>query len=36
MNVEVRTEAKLDIAEGVAFYDRQGDGAGDFFLPTDL
>ncbi len=24
MNVEVRNEAHLDIADGVAFYDRQG------------
>lgn len=31
MNVEVRNEAQLDIAEGVAFYDRQGHGAGDYF-----
>jgi len=31
MNVEVRNEARLDIAEGVAFYDRQGYGAGDYF-----
>jgi hypothetical protein len=31
MNVEVRNEAHLDIAEGVAFYDRQGYGAGDYF-----
>ena len=31
MNVEVRNEAYLDIAEGVAFYDRQGYGAGDYF-----
>ncbi len=31
MNVEVRNEAHLDIAEGVAFYDRQGFGAGDYF-----
>jgi hypothetical protein len=31
MNVEVRNEAHLDIAEGVAFYDRQGHGAGDYF-----
>jgi plasmid stabilization system protein ParE len=31
MNVEVRSEAHLDIAEGVAFYDRQGYGAGDYF-----
>lgn len=31
MNVEVRSEAQQDIAEGVAFYDRQGLGAGDYF-----
>jgi hypothetical protein len=31
MNVEVRNEAHLDIDEGVAFYDRQGYGAGDYF-----
>jgi plasmid stabilization system protein ParE len=31
MNVEIRNEAHLDIAEGVAFYDRQGYGAGDYF-----
>jgi plasmid stabilization system protein ParE len=31
MNVEVRNEAHLDIAEGVAFYDRHGSGAGDYF-----
>lgn len=31
MNVEVRNEAHLDIAEGVAFYDRQSYGAGDYF-----
>lgn len=30
MTVEVRHEAHLDIAEGVAFYDRQGYGAGDY------
>ncbi|MBX3416861.1 MAG: hypothetical protein KF851_04595 [Pirellulaceae bacterium] len=31
MNVEDRNEAHLDIADGVAFYDRKGYGAGDFF-----
>lgn len=31
MNVVVRIEAHLDIAEVVAFYDRQGHGAGDYF-----
>ncbi len=31
MNVDVRNEAQLDIADGVAFYDRQGVGAGDYF-----
>jgi hypothetical protein len=32
MNVEVLDEARRDIAGGVAFYDRQRDGAGDYFL----
>lgn len=32
MNVEIRSEALRDIAEGVAFYDRQGHGAGDCFF----
>ncbi len=31
MNVEIRNDAHLDIAEGVAFYDRQSYGAGDYF-----
>jgi plasmid stabilization system protein ParE len=31
MNVEIRNEAHLDISEGVAFYDRQSYGAGDYF-----
>ena len=31
MNVEVLDEARLDIADGVAFYDRQSNGAGDYF-----
>lgn len=31
MNVEVLDEARFDIADGVAFYDRQSDGAGDYF-----
>ena len=31
MNVELLDEARLDIADGVAFYDRQSDGAGDYF-----
>lgn len=31
MNVEIRNEALRDIAEGVAFYDPQGYGAGDYF-----
>ncbi|MEX1026858.1 MAG: type II toxin-antitoxin system RelE/ParE family toxin [Candidatus Paceibacterota bacterium] len=31
MSVEIRHEAHLDIAEGVAFYDRQSFGAGDYF-----
>ncbi len=32
MNVEVLDEARLDIADGVAFYDRQSDRAGDYFF----
>ncbi len=32
MIVEVLDEARLDIADGVAFYDRQSDGAGDYFF----
>ena len=32
MNVELLDEARLDIADGVAFYDRQSDGAGDYFF----
>jgi|SRR6056297_1687943 len=32
MNVEVLDEARLDIADGVAFYDHQSDGAGDYFF----
>lgn len=31
MNVEIRLEAQRDIAAGVAFYDRQSLGAGDYF-----
>lgn len=31
MNVEIRDEALLDIAEGVAFYDRRNHGAGDYY-----
>lgn len=31
MNVEVRNETHWDIAEGVAFYDKQNYGAGDYF-----
>lgn len=31
MNVEIRNEAQLDIAQGVAFYDRPSYGAGDYF-----
>ena len=31
MNVEILEEARLDIAEAVAFYDRQGENAGDYF-----
>ena len=36
MNVEVCNEAHLDISEGVAFYDRQGYGAGDYFTNGSL
>lgn len=36
MNVEIRNEAQLDIAEGVAFYDRQSYGAGDYFYQRIL
>jgi plasmid stabilization system protein ParE len=32
MNVEIRNEAHWDIAEGVAFYERQSFGAGDYFF----
>lgn len=32
MNVEVLDEARRDIADGVAFYDRQSDRAGDYFF----
>lgn len=32
MNVEVLHEALLDIAAGVAFYDHQNFGAGDYFF----
>ncbi len=32
MNVEVLDEAHLDIADGVAFYDRQTDGLATIFL----
>ncbi|MCR9117636.1 MAG: type II toxin-antitoxin system RelE/ParE family toxin [bacterium] len=32
MNVVVLSEARLDIADGVAFYDRQSVGAGDYFF----
>lgn len=32
MNVEILDEARLDISDGVAFYDRQSDGAGDYFF----
>ena len=31
MNVEILDEARFDIADGVAFYDRQSDGTGDYF-----
>lgn len=32
MNVEILDEARLDIADGVAFYNRQSDLAGDYFF----
>jgi plasmid stabilization system protein ParE len=32
MNVEILHEARLDIADGIAFYDRQGEEAGDYFF----
>lgn len=32
MNIVVRAEARWDIAAGAAFYDRQSDGAGDYFF----
>lgn len=32
MNVEILDEARFDISDGVAFYDRQSDGAGDYFF----
>jgi len=32
MNVEILDEARVDIANGVAFYDRQNYGAGDYFF----
>lgn len=32
MNVVILDEARLDIADGVAFYDRQSEGAGDYFV----
>ncbi len=31
MNVEILDEARFDIADGVEFYDRQSEGAGDYF-----
>lgn len=36
MNVEVRNEAHLDIAEGVAFYDRQGLALVTIFINVSL
>ena len=36
MNVDVRNEAHLDIADGVAFYDRQRVGAGDYFYQRNF
>ena len=32
MNVEILDEARVDIANGVAFYDRQNYGAGDYLF----
>ena len=32
MNVEILDEARLDIADGVAFYDRRSAEAGDYFF----
>ncbi|MCA9103774.1 MAG: type II toxin-antitoxin system RelE/ParE family toxin [Pirellulaceae bacterium] len=32
MNVEIRSEAVSDIHAGVAFYDQQSSGAGDYFF----
>ena len=32
MNVDILNEARLDIADGVAFYDRQSDRAGNYFF----
>ena len=32
MNVEILDEARIDIANGVAFYDLQNYGAGDYFF----
>ena len=31
MNVEILEEARLDIADGVAFYDSQSENAGNYF-----
>jgi len=39
MRVELRIEAREDLAEGAAFYDRQRSGLGDYFIEsifTDL
>ena len=36
MNVEILDEARLDIADGVAFYDHQSDRAGDYFFQRIL
>lgn len=36
MNVEVRDEAHWDIAEGVAFYDRQGFALATIFMNESL
>jgi plasmid stabilization system protein ParE len=34
MRVELRTEAREDLAEGAAFYDRQRPGLGDYFIES--
>ncbi len=34
MRVELRVEAREDLAEGAAFYDRQRPGLGDYFIES--